>query len=227
MIITIDGPAASGKTTVARMLAQKLGFYYLSSGLLFRGLAYLLIHEKGYQDQQLIDPRKNDINAVLAPTHFSYHYTPSSGEQLFFNNANITPFLKTENISYYASILALNGLVREALVELQHRLVKEHNVVAEGRDTGSAIFPHADIKFFLTASLTVRAQRYISDQAAKGRIITYEQACHEIEGRDQRDINRALAPLCIPQGALIIDDSVLSKDEVLAMIMAEITARTH
>ncbi len=222
MIITIDGPTASGKTTVARMLAKQLGFYYLSSGLLFRGLAYVLVHEYQYQEEQIANPRAEDVTAIVAPNRFIYSYDPSSEEQLSFDGKNITPFLRDKKISDDASRLAMHPAVRNALEQLQHQIADSHNLVAEGRDMGSAVFPQAQIKFYLTASLEVRAQRWRNDQAAKGRKISFAQALEEVHSRDERDMTRLLAPLCTPQGAIIIDDSDLNQEQVLELMEQEI-----
>jgi len=224
MIITIDGPTASGKTTIARMLAQKLGFYYLSSGLLFRGLAYYLVHDFFYTQEQIANPREQDIIKALDPRNFVYLYDQQQGEQLIVNGKNITDELRGQAISQYASILGTNMCVRAALAQLQHHIAQNHDLVAEGRDMGSAIFPHAQIKFFLTASLEVRAARWQKDQNAKGKKISLEEARKEIQTRDERDQGRAVAPLCIPDGALIIDDSEMPQQHVVQEMIQQIKA---
>lgn len=222
MIITIDGPTASGKTTIARILARKLNFYYLSSGLLFRGLAYTLVHEYRYQEEQLQNPRQEDIEKILQEKRLTYKYAPGTNEQLFLDGANITALLRDKKISQYSSMIATNIIVRTALAEFQHEIADDHNLVAEGRDMGSIIFPQASVKFYLTASLAARAERWRKDQDAKGRTLSFEQAQEEVKNRDERDANRIVAPLCIPENAIIIDDSVLSKEEVLALMEKEI-----
>lgn len=222
MIITIDGPTASGKTTVARMLAQQLHFYYLSSGLLFRGLAYILAHEFHYDDAAMRNPRQEDIKHSLDPKRFMYRYDAQSAEQLLFDNKNITGQLRDKKITEYASLLGADLIVRNELALLQRHIADHHDLVAEGRDMGSVIFAQADVKFFLTASLLVRAGRWQHDQHAKGRDISLDEAQKEIEDRDERDTNRAIAPLIIPHNAIIIDDSNLSKEEVITLMMNHI-----
>jgi cytidylate kinase len=222
MIITIDGPTASGKTSIARMLAQHLDFYYISSGMLFRGLAYILVHEFRYNAESLMHARQEDVQRAVDPERLIYLYTKPNGEQLFFDGVNISNQLRDKKITEYASLLGAQEIVRDALVHLQHCLATHHNIIAEGRDTGSIIFPQAAVKFYLTASLMVRAQRWYSDQKAKGRELSLETAHAEVQKRDERDMNRAIAPLVIPQKAVIVDDSNLSKEQVITLMLEHI-----
>lgn len=222
MIITIDGPSASGKTSIARMLAQQLNFYYISSGMLFRGLAYILVHEFRYSSESLLHARSEDVKTALHPERLVYHYSKENAEQLFYDGVNISNQLRDKKITEYASQLATQEIVRDALVQLQHRIADHHDIIVEGRDTGSIIFPQAAVKFYLTASLTVRAQRWYSDQKAKGRDLSLETAHAEVQKRDERDMNRAIAPLVIPQKAVIVDDSNLSKEKVITLMLEHI-----
>jgi cytidylate kinase len=219
MIITIDGPTASGKTTIARLLAKKLGYYYLSSGLLFRGLAYVLVHDFFYTPDQLKNPREGDIAKALDLNNLVYSYDAQQGEQLIVNGKNITSELRSPAISQYSSIIGTNAMIRTALAAAQHRIADHYDLVAEGRDMGSVIFPNAQIKFFLTASVDVRAERWQKDQIAQGKKISLEEARGQIKIRDERDINRVLAPLCVPDGAIIIDDSAYNQQQVLEKMM--------
>jgi CMP/dCMP kinase len=221
MIITIDGPTASGKTTIARLLARELGYYYLSSGLLFRGLAYALVHDFLYNPEQLKNPREQDVQKALAG--FKYSYDKQSGEQLLINGKALSQELRSEAISQYASIIATNMMVRSALAKLQHSIADSHDLVAEGRDIGSAIFPNAQIKFFLTASLDVRASRWQKEQKTRGKDISLDVACNEVKARDERDATRAIAPLTVPDGAIVIDDSDLNQLQMLEKMLQEIT----
>lgn len=222
MIITIDGPSISGKTSIARMLAQYLHFDYLSSGLLFRGFAYILVHQFGYHESQLSHPKINDIEAALMPSNFEYRYTREIGEQFLWQGKDITLLLSDQKIGNYASIVGTNQDVRNALAQLQHKIADDKDIVTDGRDAGSIIFPKANIKFFLTASLEVRAHRWQKNQKEIGRDIFIEQAIQEIVERDERDSNRAIAPLRIPDQAIIIDSSALTKDQVLEKLLHEV-----
>jgi cytidylate kinase len=222
MIITIDGPSISGKTSIARMLAQHLHFDYLSSGLLFRGFAYILVYQFGYHESQLSHPKSNDIETALMPSNFEYRYTHANGEQFLWQSKDITLLLADQKIGKYASIVGTNQDVRNALAQLQHKIADAKDIVTDGRDAGSIIFPHAQIKFFLTASLEVRAQRWQKNQKEIGRDISSAQSIQEIVERDERDSNRAIAPLRIPDQAIIIDSSVLTKDQVLEKLLHEV-----
>ncbi len=222
MIITIDGPSISGKTSIARMLAQHLGYDYLASGLLFRGLAYILVHQFNYHESQLYHPQLVDVQAALSPSNFNYMYCCQKGERLLWKEKDITAVLSDPLIGKYASIIGTNQDVRIELAQLQHTLAEGKNVVTDGRDAGSVIFPHALIKFFLTASSEVRANRWQKNQKLIGREIPYEQALNEINERDERDANRRVAPLRIADGAIVIDSSDLSQEQVLATLLHEI-----
>jgi cytidylate kinase len=214
MIITIDGPAASGKSTVARIVAEKLGFYYICSGYLYRALAYLLVAKKGYTEQTIHSVQPEDIAACFDPLQFAYHYQPSTKEHIVFDKEDITAYLKDSTIDRIASITSVNEYVRHYVTVLQHSLAEGKNVVVDGRDVGSAVFPYADIKFYLTASMDIRAQRWRSDQNMKGHHFSLQEAIEKLTSRDRRDQERSTAPLIIPDGALVIDTSLMTLDEV-------------
>jgi len=222
MVITIDGPSASGKSTVAQALAKKLGIYYVNSGLLYRALAYLLIKREGYTEEELAHPRTEDLKRYLELVHFSYHYNESGVVTITFEKQDITPYLKDEEIGQGASIISLNSRVREALHTMQHQIRNQHDVVVEGRDSGSVVFPTAEHKFFLTASLEVRAARWQQMQEKRGKSFSIEQAINTLQERDERDTERAAAPLVIPQDAIVIDSTNLDIDQVVHAMMKHI-----
>lgn len=221
MIITIDGPTASGKSTVARAVAHKLSIYYLCSGLLFRGLAYILLHQKKYTLDTIQLVSKNDIMAIMDPTLFEYRYK-NGKEQILFDGHDITRELKNSIIDKASSLLSINHEVRTILVEYQRFLAQKKSVVVDGRDTGSIVFPDAEYKFFLTASLEERGARWQKDQKKRNAMFTLEQAIDKVNERDIRDAQRAIAPLIVPHNAIIIDSTELSIDDVVNSIMKEI-----
>lgn len=224
MIITIDGPTASGKSTIARMLAQELGYYYVCSGLLYRALAYLLINNYGYTESTVAHVDPQDIAACFDQDKFMYLYDAEYGERILFDNEDITPYLKDSFIDRITSITSVNEYVRHFVTIMQHAIKDDHDIVIDGRDTGSAVFPHADVKFFLTASLEVRAQRWLTDQNKHGHHFTLEQAMQKVADRDKRDMERAIAPLIIPNGGIVVDNSGLTLEQTFQEMLAHVRA---
>ncbi len=215
LIITIDGPVASGKSTVAKQLAEKLGIYYLGTGLMFRGAAYILMHKFLYKKDDLAHLNREDFEAFLKPQRFVYKYKSSREEQLFFDGCDLTPLLKTRDMDEPASIVSTNRDVRKMLLEIQRMCAEKHDIVAEGRDVGSVVFPQASCKFFLTASVGVRADRWKADRLRKRSTISRAQAIAIITERDKRDREREVAPLIKPADAVEIDNSDLNLSQTV------------
>jgi len=218
MIIAIDGPTASGKSTIANALAQKLGMYYVATGLLYRALAYILVHHRRHNEQQLMHPKREDINWSMDPERFAYTYDKSK-VMICFQGVDITPFLKTKEIDYYASLIAADKQVREEMLTFQRAFAQQRNVVAEGRDIGSVVFPNAEFKFFITASPQERARRWQQDQLKKGKQYSFEESLKTITERDRRDSERTVSPLKVTKEAIIIDTTTLTKEETLQKIL--------
>lgn len=225
MIITIDGPTASGKSTVARELANKLGCYYLNTGFLYRALSYLLMSKCGYTLEDLKTPSKKDIDCVLDPHKFEYQFKGGSAHVLF-DGQDITPYLKTKKNDQAASIVSGCKIVRDALIEYQRAFTKNADVIAEGRDTGTVIFPNADIKIYLTASVDERARRWQRYKKYKGNQYTFEQAVAEVKARDERDSSRAIAPLKIPDDAIVVDSTDFTQQQTIDFIERLIADRS-
>jgi len=221
-IITIDGPVASGKSTVSRILAHKLGYYYLCSGLLYRALSYIIIHDREYTVATLNEITQKDIDYCINPTRFSYQYDDQHQERIIFCNNDITPYLKDRSIDQVASIISVNINVRHAITQLQHAIAAQHNVVTDGRDVGSVVFPHAAYKFFITASIAIRAQRWQKDQEKYGNHFSTQEAIAAITDRDERDKTRDIAPLIVPNNAIIIDTSDLTIEQTVEKMLRSI-----
>ncbi|MFT6765245.1 MAG: cytidylate kinase [Alteromonas naphthalenivorans] len=222
MIITIDGPAASGKSTISRMTAENLTFYYLNTGLLYRAVTYLLMHQYDYTKQTLTSVQNDDLVACTDATRFFYLYSSSNGPSIVYDNKDITDFLKDPVIDQYVSLISPQASVREALSNLQRAIAHTHDVVVEGRDVGSVVFPDADYKFYLTASLKVRAIRWQAYQEKKGNTYSLEQSMDRVEQRDLQDKNRAHSPLVVPDKAITIDNSNLTLKESVQAILKHI-----
>jgi cytidylate kinase len=218
MIITIDGPSASGKSTAAYKLACDLNYMYLNTGLLYRACAYALVNDFNYSPELLIQPRSEDVDAVIAAKKINYDFASTTGAVLFYDGVMITQILKKSPYDKWASVVSADSYVRGALLSLQRMIAKTNNVIAEGRDCGTVVFPNAQHKFFMTASLDARANRWLNDQRIRGTHLTFEEAQALLLERDERDTNRDAAPLRVPESAYVIDSSKLSCQEVVNLL---------
>lgn len=223
MIITIDGPVASGKSSVARALAQYYNYYYLNTGLLYRAIAYLFLSDKKFNikniEKNIESILQADTEELIKNKKLSYTYDSLNNEQIFINTEeNITFFLKDSAIDNIASIISENINIRLAILDYQRELGQKYDLIADGRDCGSVLFPYADYKFFLTASLEKRAHRWQQDQLKYKNIYTLKESIEFITERDKRDIKREYSPLIIPENAYVIDTSFYNKDEVIREI---------
>lgn len=210
MIITIDGPAASGKSTVARLLAQKLGLFYLNSGLLFRAVAHVLRIEERHTLAEIACMSKEQIETALERGGLEYEYNRESYARVMYQKRELTELTGPE-VAQAASEIATLSSVREILCAWQRVLVaKKKNAIVEGRDSGSVVFPQAEYTFFVTASVAVRSARWQQEQKKKGIVMTIAQATKELKKRDARDKGRSIAPLCRVARSIVIDTSYLT-----------------
>jgi cytidylate kinase len=207
-VIAIDGPTASGKGTVASLVAQKLGFHYLDSGALYRLVA--LASEK-----QGIDSKNGPELGLLIPKLL----ISFSNNQIFLNGEEITDTLRTENIGLRASVVAVHPEVRLALVDLQRSFRQFPGLVADGRDMGSVIFPDAVLKVFLTATVSARAERRYKQLIAKGISAKLSDLLQDLQERDARDSSRGAAPLIIAEGAKVLETSDLSIAQAVKTVL--------
>jgi cytidylate kinase len=216
MIVTIDGPVASGKSTVARLLAQRLGCYYINSGLLFRTCAYVLMRDGGHTSEQL--RMLSDAQLAGIDWHQLHYVVDDGREQIIYANENITYVLKDEAVAQAASIAATNAGVRALVLAYERQLAHGRSCVIDGRDTGSVVFPNAEVKIYLSAAPEVRARRWQLDQEKHGTRLTLKRALDDVMQRDVRDKKRAIAPLTVPHNATVIDTSALSIAQVVDAI---------
>lgn len=205
-IVAIDGPVGAGKSTVARALAQALGFTYLNTGAMYRAVA-VAARTAGIRPQDVADPAgAATINAQLAELLATISIT-FDGERVILAGRDISAIIIEPEIGDLASRLSALPLVREKLRDLQRAAGAAGGVVMEGRDIGTAIFPDAEAKFFLVADAAVRAARRFAELAAKGVPTTLEEVAAQLAERDQRDAGRALAPLKPAADAIVIDST--------------------
>jgi len=218
LVITIDGPSGAGKSTAARLLAERLDYMYMDTGALYRAVA-LAARDKGCSPEDDMALHEICINLNLNFKRI--------GEELrlYANGNDISQRIRTPEISMLASAVSARPVVREHLLKVQRAMGKNGGVVLEGRDAGTVVFPEADIKFYLDASLEIRAIRRYKELDAKGLKVSLEQISQEIKKRDEGDSRRKLAPLRVPRDAIIIDSSHLSVEEVIKIMLEKTKAK--
>ncbi|MDQ1817937.1 (d)CMP kinase [Massilia sp. CCM 9210] len=207
-VITIDGPTASGKGTVAHKVADRLGFHYLDSGALYR-LTALMALRRG---TELADEHALAKLAQHLPASFS-------GGEILLAKENVTQLIRAEEVGNMASKIAALPSVRQALFALQLGFRRAPGLVADGRDMGTVIFPHAQLKVFLTASTEARAQRRYKQLIDKGFSANIEDLLSDLKARDDRDTYRAIAPLMPAEGAHLLDTSNMTADEAVEEVL--------
>lgn len=227
MIITIDGPAASGKSTIAYLLAKHTGGFYINSGLLFRALAYSILQDVSHPEKLIHEQKALDEYLQRYFQQFTYDFSPDTGPTLSYKEHTLTAQLKSPEVSSYASVIATVPTIRTALLTYQRELAKNHNVIADGRDCGTVVFPHADYKFFITANETIRAQRLQKELAGHNKPLSLQESIALIHERDARDTKRAHAPLQIASDAYCIDNSSLTIEETLTCVLAQLSTNNQ
>ncbi|VAX42002.1 Cytidylate kinase [hydrothermal vent metagenome] len=208
MIVTIDGPAGSGKSSVAKQLAKRLGFAFLDTGAMYRAVAWNCL-------QHNLDLTESTAIIELASTQ---KITFDETGKLFSDGKEITPEIRSIEVTKAASVVAMIPEVREQMVIQQRNSGTDCRMVTEGRDQGTVVFPNAPCKFFLTARLECRAKRRQQEIEREGETITLKELCIQLEERDQRDQNRKLAPMKPAADATIIDTSEMAIEEVIALL---------
>ncbi|NNG67968.1 (d)CMP kinase [Caldanaerobacter subterraneus] len=213
--IAIDGPAGAGKSTVAKKLAKLLGFTYIDTGAMYRAITLKVLRENiSLEDEERIieAARKSDISL--------------DGERVFLDGEDVSEEIRKPIISEKVSVVSQIPEVREILVKKQRKIAEGKNVVMDGRDIGTVVLPDAQFKFFLTASLEERARRRYEELKNKGTEVKYEEVLEEIKKRDSLDSGRKTSPLTIPEGAILIDTTDLTEEEVVERVYEAIRKNT-
>lgn len=214
--IAVDGPAGSGKSTVAKMVARKLGIIYVDTGAMYRTVALHCTQENiPLEDEATVVASLDRLNMRIQPD--------TEGQRIFLNEEDVTAKIRTAEIGKGASIVGAYRKVRERMVELQQEMAKEHSVIMDGRDIGTVVLPHAEVKIYLDADAGERARRRVGELEAKGEKADFEEIKKMIIQRDYNDMHREHSPLKKAEDAISLDSTGMSIAEVQQAIL-DITA---
>ncbi len=209
--IAIDGPAGAGKSTIAKRVAEELGFVYVDTGAMYRAMGlYFLRKGIPLEDEGAVSASCGEISVDIA--------YENGVQQVLLNGENVTALLREEAVGNTASEISAYPAVRAALMDLQRGLAASYNVIMDGRDIGSLVLPEADCKIYLTASTRVRAVRRYKELEAKGEAVSLEEVEQKIIDRDNRDMTRETAPLIQAEDAVYLDASAMTIDQVVERI---------
>ncbi len=215
MKIAIDGPAGAGKSTVAKLLAQRLGYIYIDTGAMYRVLTLKALRRN-------ISLNNIESLAQLANSIKIHFENKDSRQYIYCDGENVTEAIRTPEVSLHVSKLASHPVIRKIMVAEQQKLAKTSSVVMDGRDIGECVLPEADFKFFVTANLEIRAKRRVLELSESGHNTTYEEVRADIAQRDANDANRGVGALKILDDSIVIDTSNQSIEEVLNQMIAYI-----
>ena len=208
--VAIDGPAGAGKSTIARRLAQEMGYRYVDTGAIYRTVAY-------FMDLWGVSPKDTDgVNRYIDELTVNIEYDDEGIQHMIMNGMDVTADIRTPEISQKASLIAAQPVVREALLDMQREAAQQYDVVMDGRDIGSVVLPKATVKIFLTASAEVRAHRRCKELQEKGQKVDYDQILKDIRQRDYQDTHRDIAPLKMTRDSVKLDTSDMTIDQVIA-----------
>lgn len=211
--IAIDGPAGAGKSTIAKMIAKKLGYIYVDTGAMYRAMALYLLREK------ILPSETEKINVKCREADISIDY--ENGEQIvYLNGENVNGLIRTEEVGNMASASSPNPNVRRKLVELQQKLAADKDVVMDGRDIGTCVLPDAQLKVYLTADSRVRAMRRYKELEAKGVSCSLDEIEKDIIERDHQDMTRDISPLKQAEDAVLVDSSHMTVEEAASAVIA-------
>ena len=213
--VAIDGPSGAGKSSVARAVAKKLGFIYVDTGAIYRTVAFALLEQK----IDLLDEAA--IKAFLPQVRVQLKRM-NAEQRMFLGDRDVTEQLRSPEVTKAASVAAAVSAVREFLLGIQRQMAEKHDVIMDGRDIGTVVLPHADVKIFLTASAEERAGRRVAQMEAAGMKPDFPIVLSDIRERDERDANREIAPLKPSEDSILIDSSHSTKRETVQKILSVI-----
>ncbi len=223
LIIAVDGYSSTGKSTVSKILAARLGYTYIDTGAMYRMVTYRAISEDilsvdGVDDKRL----KEELQRIV----FGFKYNREKNRyESYLNGVYVEDAIRRMDVSDSVSLIAAIPYVREVLVRKQREMAEEGGVVMDGRDIGSVVFPHAEVKFFMTAAPEIRAQRRYKELVEKGEKVTYEEVEENVRKRDYIDENREVSPLRRTPDAIVIDNGEMSIEEEVAEMLKVIKSK--
>ncbi len=219
IVIAIDGFSSSGKSTMAKDLAKTIGYTYIDTGAMYRAVTLYcltngIITDKGIDNDRL----QAEINSI----NIDFRLNKETGKpETYLNGVNVEQDIRKMEVANWVSPIAAIGFVRRALVELQQKMGEQKGIVMDGRDIGTVVFPHAELKLFITASPEVRAQRRVDELRAKGEQVSYEEVLANIKSRDHIDSTREESPLRQTPDAIVLDNSNMTIDEQKAWLLVQ------
>lgn len=214
--IAIDGHSSTGKSTVAKQLADYLGYLYVDSGAMYRAVTLFALR-KGYISETHFEKEK--LIDSLPEIHLEFKKNEEGKAEMYLNGENVEKQIRTLEVSEYVSPIATVSEVRKKLVELQHQLGKDGGIVMDGRDITTVVFPNAELKVFMTASANVRANRRYNELINRGETISFEEVLENVTERDSIDSNREESPLKIARGAIILDNSETNLEDQFHILL--------
>ena len=216
--IAIDGYSSTGKSTLAKQLANNLGYVYVDTGAMYRAVTYFAM-QNGYINAESFD--KETLISALPSVQLEFHLNAELGfAEMYLNGVNVESEIRTIEVSNFVSKIAEVSEVRTKLVEQQQQMGKGNGIVMDGRDIGTVVFPNAELKIFMTASPETRAQRRFDELQAKGQNVPYEAVLKNVQERDYIDTHRDDSPLVIAEDAIEIDNSYLTREEQFEAVLA-------
>ena len=211
LVVAIDGPAGAGKSTIAKLAAEKLGYAYIDTGAMYRSVAWKFLQTGEAFDEAFISKLSQEMVIEFKPE--------ANVNRVFVDGTEVTAAIRSAEVTANVSRVAAIGVVREAMVDQQRRMGEAGGVLMDGRDIGTVVFPNAEVKIFLTATVEERAMRRYKELVAKGEQVVLEELQKDIAERDKQDMEREISPLRQAEDAIYLDTSEMTIDEVTAYIL--------
>lgn len=211
LVVAIDGPAGAGKSTIAKLAAEKLGYAYIDTGAMYRSVAWKFLQTGEAFDEAFISKLSQEMVIEFKPE--------ASVNRVFVDGTEVTAAIRSAEVTANVSRVAAIGAVRKAMVDQQRRMGEAGGVLMDGRDIGTVVFPNAEVKIFLTATVEERAMRRYKELVAKGEQVVLEELQKDIAERDKQDMEREISPLRQAEDAIYLDTSDMTIDEVTAYIL--------